>query len=508
MFTLKNVESPEKYKQQRVIHVDLSHRGYSLKKLCDTQTPRVKFHENNRTASRDKYQTHDVSSEHNQSENDSEDDTFSDSQAPRTTKASKSRSTYNSRRDRHAKSPVTHRRNPSPFMSFHQALNIIPEYSGNADMLPAFCKSIRNVLNAFGTEAEPWILSALPAKLKGIAAAGFAARITQYDSVEQLLRDLKRQYWGREGADSLKQKIRVMQQEPKESAASFGLRVHSMHNSLMNAYDHDPDTSPRHREVLKELAIKDTLEPFLCGLAPEIQYATRTLRPRDLTEAIDMAVSQESHQSSRKIGNLNSSATPDRGQQSDTRAATTTIDSLANDVYCAFCKKSTHDILDCRSFKRQIIKDAGSRRDERDRRHNNSRRDERDERREYSRRDERDERRGNSRRDERNERREYSRRDERDERCQDSRRDERRRDRPRRDEGERRRDHSRHDDRRGRGDSRRRNNNDRRSGYSGSYENRHDNNEQRRDYEIESRPTETPKTTSHTSGNSQDARHQ
>ena len=76
----------------------------------------------------------------------------------------------------------------------HQALGTIPIYNGIADMLPMFSQSVRNVRDAFGLEAEPWILNALSSKLQGPAAAGFAARLTQCKSIEPLLRDLKT--WG------------------------------------------------------------------------------------------------------------------------------------------------------------------------------------------------------------------------------------------------------------------------------------------------------------------------
>ena len=155
------------------------------------------------------------------------------------------------------------------------AMKIIPEYIGHADMLPAFCQSILNVRDAFGPESEPWILNALISKLKGPAATGFASRLTQYKNIESLLSDLKRQYWGREGADSLKRKLQTMEQDATESAASFGLRVQSLHNSLINALDQDPTISESHREILKEIAIKGACEQFLCGLRPELEAATR-----------------------------------------------------------------------------------------------------------------------------------------------------------------------------------------------------------------------------------------
>ena len=194
---------------------------------------------------------------------------------------------------------------PDHSFSFHQqpitflkglasAISLIPDYYGHADLLPVFCSSILNVRNAFGPASEPWILNALASKLKGSAATGFAARLTQYNTIGPLLRDLKQQYWGREGVDSLKRKLQTITQDPTENAASFGLRVQSIHNSLINALDQDPNIFDSHREILKQIAIKDACEQFLCGLRPELEAATRAKRPVLLSEAIDAAISHES----------------------------------------------------------------------------------------------------------------------------------------------------------------------------------------------------------------------
>ena len=70
-----------------------------------------------------------------------------------------------------------------------------------------FSQSVCNVRDAFGPKAEPWIFSALRSKLQGPVAAGFAARLTQYKSIELLLRDLKTQFRGRGSVDVLKRKL-------------------------------------------------------------------------------------------------------------------------------------------------------------------------------------------------------------------------------------------------------------------------------------------------------------
>ena len=248
----------------------------------------------------------------------------------------------------------------------HQCLNTIPIYDGHADMLPMFSQSIRNVRDAFGPEAEPWILNALSSKLKGPAAAGFAVRLTQYTSIEPLLRDLKTQYWGRESVDGLRRKLQSVEQKPDESAAAYGLKVQSLHNSIMNAYDQDPSILDSHREILKQMAIKEVRVQFLNGLRPELEAATRTARPITLAEAIDAAVAHESNRGLRNpTFNIDQSKILDQATVRLTIAETPQIDSTASDSLnnsskikpCDFCNRSNHATADCYALRRKIVND-------------------------------------------------------------------------------------------------------------------------------------------------------
>ena len=238
------------------------------------------------------------------------------------------------------------------------AISLIPDNFGHADLLPVFCSSILNVRNAFGPASEPWILNALASKLKGSAATGFAARLTQYTTIGPLLQDLKQQYWGREGVDSLKRKLQTITQEPTENAASFGLRVQAIHNSLINALDQDPNIIDSHREILKQIAVKDACEQFLCGLRPELESATRAKRPVLLSEAIDAAISHEScrgmRDSKTSPENVNIQYISTEKSQNNRTSGNRAPKS------CDFCKRIGHEILECRTLARSINKDRST----------------------------------------------------------------------------------------------------------------------------------------------------
>ena len=247
-----------------------------------------------------------------------------------------------------------------PF-SLHHGIQTICEYNGHSDMLPVFCASIRNVRDAFGPASEPWILNALVSKLKGPAAIAFAARIPTYTSIDSLLKDLNTQFWGREGADALKRKLQTISQLPNESASSFGLRVQCLHNSLINNIDQDPNIiDNNHRTILKEMAVKDSREQFLCGLRPELETATRIKNPVFLNEAILAASAHKSNRGLRDPPRSTSDAniqffSANSDYSPDVQYISAAKDTESNELYCKFCKRNTHDIINCRTFRRKII---------------------------------------------------------------------------------------------------------------------------------------------------------
>ena len=75
---------------------------------------------------------------------------------------------------------VPHTRAPSNFLTFNQAINLIPQFDGNPDNLNLFCAAVERVMATFGREHEEYIIFALASKLIGRAADGYKARLTSY----------------------------------------------------------------------------------------------------------------------------------------------------------------------------------------------------------------------------------------------------------------------------------------------------------------------------------------
>ena len=92
-------------------------------------------------------------------------------------------------------------------VSLHHAINLLLTYDGNSNLLAVFCKAIRNIIREFGPGSERWVMMTLPIKLKGRAAAGYSARLTQYITVEAFLSDLTMQFRGFSSADTVLMEI-------------------------------------------------------------------------------------------------------------------------------------------------------------------------------------------------------------------------------------------------------------------------------------------------------------
>ena len=135
----------------------------------------------------------------------------------------------------------------------------------------------------------------------------------------------------------------------------------------MNAYDQDMSVLETHRKVLKEMAIKEAREQFLCGLRSELEAATRTANPSTLTEAIDIAVTNENNR-----GPRNSKRNIDIGAPDEAKVRLIVADDNIptrqpnneqrnmNDIRCTFCNRFGHETIECRIFRKKIISDHES----------------------------------------------------------------------------------------------------------------------------------------------------
>ena len=167
-------------------------------------------------------------------------------------------------------------------------------------MLPLFTRTIRDVLDEFGVNSERWILNNIVSKFRGKVAGTYITRLTQFNTIEELLRDLKIHYGVTEGADKVLADLRIIRQNPGEGADDFGLRVQTLHNRLLNIYDSDNKLHPWERKTYKDNADIEALEQFIYGLRSPLEYQVRSKDPRTFSHAISEAVAIERLTSARQ----------------------------------------------------------------------------------------------------------------------------------------------------------------------------------------------------------------
>ena len=163
-------------------------------------------------------------------------------------------------------------------------------------MLPLFSRKIRDVLDEFGVHSERWVLNNIASKFRGKVARSYTTRLTQCATAEKLLHDLKTHYGITDGADKVLADIRVIRQNPGESAGDFRLRVQTR---LLNIYDSDKILTPWEKRTYKDNANIEVLQRFIYGIRSPLEHQVSSRNPVTLSQAISEAVAIERMTSAR-----------------------------------------------------------------------------------------------------------------------------------------------------------------------------------------------------------------
>lgn len=282
-------------------------------------------------------------------------------------------------------------------MSFTQAVNLIPVFSGSPDDLNLFCSSVRRIRDSFGAHLESFLIMALANKLSGKAADGYRSRLTSYVSIESLLSDLTMQYGNIGIADEVQAQIKVLKQNAGEPVGEFGLRMQKLHNRLLTIIESAPDLGISDRRARKRYADDEALQQFSFGLLPPLDHQVRGEKPRTLNEAIRFALEFEGKQSARRAAlranvgatqvvspsvTLNqasppvaqvcratvqqtSETIPQQQPQVEQGNGPSQSAQPARALYCVYCKINGHHIDDCFTIinhaKKNIIKNPYAR---------------------------------------------------------------------------------------------------------------------------------------------------
>ena len=173
------------------------------------------------------------------------------------------------------------------------ALTTIPSYDGRPETIKAFEKVIRDILATYGSQSEKWVLNTIGGKLKGRAKLAYGGIAPAYESVDQLLQDLKLTFGGIQDADTIRLELRRVEQDFDEPVCDYALRVQNLEQRLLSLYDSSVSMTPNERDYQKKRTKLESLECFLYGLKNPPEYRVSAKKPMSLREAANIAVNLE-----------------------------------------------------------------------------------------------------------------------------------------------------------------------------------------------------------------------
>lgn len=262
-------------------------------------------------------------------------------------------------------------------LTLHQSMSLIPTFDGNPDELNAFRQGVRAVLEAF---PEPTfrrsVLLILPQKLTGRAGEGYRSRVAAYSDPEQLLADLTMQYGNVGIADEVQMEIKLLKQEPGETAGDYGLRMRKLHNRMLTIIESAPELRRSDKAARKRQADADALQHFTFGLEAPLDHQVRGEKPLTIQEAIRLAVDFEGRQKARRAMQklLSSNTAPVNKPQPPSAAKSAAVlraeaepyqvssspkpstdngeaAPFDDSLYCEYCERRGHTLGDCRTIK-------------------------------------------------------------------------------------------------------------------------------------------------------------
>ena len=123
-------------------------------------------------------------------------------------------------------------------------LAIIPAFDGDPTNLPLFEKMVRIAARTVDPNYKSFFVGALANRLEGKAAMYFAPRLAQFDTINELLKELKRRYGNIGNPEAELTKLRSVYQRKGENLESYCNRVELIFNRVLLLYDANLSLSP------------------------------------------------------------------------------------------------------------------------------------------------------------------------------------------------------------------------------------------------------------------------
>lgn len=259
-------------------------------------------------------------------------------------------------------SPRYTRSSQATDMDLNTLFKFIKSYDGSRETLNSFIINCNNAYELATENQKPILFKYILSQLHG--KAELACSIKEFASWEQLKDFLKTQFSERKHYAHLLTDLQESRQGPQENVNQYSLRIETCLSQLLTEIS--LSNTKKSELAGRTAAMEDlALHHFLMGLQPRISSIVRCRSPRNLNEAINLAISEERIQQTvyrrnqtdnkprmqtqtqfrqnqyrppqRLSNTYQTQQTPNSSQQM----------SLSN-VTCRYCKNIGHTIENCR----------------------------------------------------------------------------------------------------------------------------------------------------------------
>lgn len=167
----------------------------------------------------------------------------------------------------------------------------IPVFSGEGDVEP-FIDAIEYCTPRLKDGDEETFIFELASRLSGVAVGSMRTVMKTARTIDAVIEKLRQNFGRTEDFFAILNRLTKLLQEENESVAKFGARVESMRSQAANKIDRSaiPEDQKQYRTNDLNAA---ALETFMVGLTPQLSFAVSTQKPRNLTDALEIALEAE-----------------------------------------------------------------------------------------------------------------------------------------------------------------------------------------------------------------------
>lgn len=231
-------------------------------------------------------------------------------------------------------------------------LKFVKPYNGSRETLNSFIVNCNNAFEMASEVQTPILFKYILSQLEG--KAEIACSIKEFTSWEQLKEFLKTQFSERKHYAHLLMDLQESKQSPNENVSQYSLRVETCLSQLLTEVS--LSTTKKMEVPGRTAAMNDlAMHHFIMGLHPRISNIVRCRAPKNLNEAVNLAVSEERIQQSfyKKAGNASEQKTTNRFQLKPKPSAGPSTaypqgPSTSLGAVCHYCKLPGHTIRDCK----------------------------------------------------------------------------------------------------------------------------------------------------------------